>query len=343
MRRLYAGVGPLHGRLARAGARGARRARLLDDTLVIVTSDHGENLGEGGLVGHAFSLDDRLIRVPFVDGRPASPLDARARLADLPRVLADALGLDDHPWQRPRRGAAVSAGRPADPARRPARRPARSPPGASTRRPRGGSRRRSRRRATAAFKLVRQGDDRVAATTCDADPLEAAPLATVPAGDEARVAALRTALDHPSVWAAPEATHPARHGRPRRGRGARAPDAHARLPLSSAPEVAGRPRAAGRARTSHVAASGHRRRRPRARARGHRRGPLPVLDQAQRARITSERGDRRRERPQRVPRQAEPAEQPRAGRRRAAPGSRPSPPATPPRTPRARTRRAAAR
>ena len=42
----------------------------LDDTLVIVCSDHGENFGEGGLVGHAFSLDDRLTRVPFVVGGP---------------------------------------------------------------------------------------------------------------------------------------------------------------------------------------------------------------------------------------------------------------------------------
>ena len=30
---------------------------LLDETLVIATSDHGENLGENRLFGHAFSLD----------------------------------------------------------------------------------------------------------------------------------------------------------------------------------------------------------------------------------------------------------------------------------------------
>ena len=38
--------------------------KLLDDTQVVVTSDHGENFGEGGLCGHSFSLDDRSIRVP---------------------------------------------------------------------------------------------------------------------------------------------------------------------------------------------------------------------------------------------------------------------------------------
>ncbi|MGH2951471.1 MAG: sulfatase, partial [Solirubrobacterales bacterium] len=42
------------------------RSALLDETLVIVTSDHGENFGENGYMAHAFSLDDRLIRVPLI-------------------------------------------------------------------------------------------------------------------------------------------------------------------------------------------------------------------------------------------------------------------------------------
>jgi arylsulfatase A-like enzyme len=74
-------------------------ARLLGDTQVIVTSDHGENFGEGGLTGHTFSLDDRLIRIPFVT---AGPLDLAAgpvlTLADVPRLLADAAGIPEHPW-----------------------------------------------------------------------------------------------------------------------------------------------------------------------------------------------------------------------------------------------------
>jgi len=45
---------------------------ILDDTLVIVTSDHGENFGEGGLIGHGFSLDERLVHVPFVASGPGS-------------------------------------------------------------------------------------------------------------------------------------------------------------------------------------------------------------------------------------------------------------------------------
>ena len=73
---------------------------LLDDTQVIVTSDHGENLGESGLIGHAFSLDNRLLRIPFVTG---GPLDLAASgplsLAGVPQRLAEALDIDDHPWQ----------------------------------------------------------------------------------------------------------------------------------------------------------------------------------------------------------------------------------------------------
>ncbi|MDQ4048659.1 MAG: sulfatase-like hydrolase/transferase, partial [Actinomycetota bacterium] len=72
---------------------------LLDDTLVIVTSDHGENLGENRLFGHAFSLDERLTNVPFVAAGPGAPEERSARsLADLPRVVASAAGVAGHPY-----------------------------------------------------------------------------------------------------------------------------------------------------------------------------------------------------------------------------------------------------
>ena len=72
---------------------------LLDDTLVIVTSDHGENLGENRLFGHAFSLDERLTHVPFVAAGPGAPEDESARsLADLPQIVASAAGLTGHPY-----------------------------------------------------------------------------------------------------------------------------------------------------------------------------------------------------------------------------------------------------
>jgi arylsulfatase A-like enzyme len=71
---------------------------LLDDTLVVVTSDHGENFGENGLMAHAFSLDERLTHVPLVAAGPgASELSDLVSLADLPRALARAAGIS-HPW-----------------------------------------------------------------------------------------------------------------------------------------------------------------------------------------------------------------------------------------------------
>src|SRR5207244_1813506 len=67
----------------------------LDDTIVIITSDHGENLGEGRRFGHAFSLDNRLLHVPLVSAGPvALDFDAVVSLADVPRVLFQCLDLD---------------------------------------------------------------------------------------------------------------------------------------------------------------------------------------------------------------------------------------------------------
>lgn len=75
------------------------RAGLLEDTLVIVTSDHGENFGEGGLIGHAMSLDERLLHVPFLAAGPGSQaFEGMKSLAELPARIAAAVGLEDHPW-----------------------------------------------------------------------------------------------------------------------------------------------------------------------------------------------------------------------------------------------------
>jgi len=75
------------------------RAGVLDDTVVIVTSDHGENFGENELIGHAFSLDDRLIRVPFIARGPGAAACQLTSLGDLASVVAALAGLEDHPWQ----------------------------------------------------------------------------------------------------------------------------------------------------------------------------------------------------------------------------------------------------
>ena len=83
-------------------------AGVLDDTIVVVTSDHGENLGEGELIGHAFSLDNRLIRIPFISSHALAPPEHVLGLTDLPRLVAEAVGLADHPWSDGERSPAVA-------------------------------------------------------------------------------------------------------------------------------------------------------------------------------------------------------------------------------------------
>ena len=73
---------------------------LLANTMVIVTSDHGEHLGERQLFGHGRSLYRPLVDVPLVivppSGRPSRP-DVRApvSLRDLPATVADLAGLGE--------------------------------------------------------------------------------------------------------------------------------------------------------------------------------------------------------------------------------------------------------
>ncbi|NJB68688.1 arylsulfatase A-like enzyme [Desulfobaculum xiamenense] len=61
-----------------------RRAGLYDDSLVVVTSDHGEELGDHGGWGHGFKLYDEHVRVPLWMRMPGRLPDAR--------VVPDAVG-----------------------------------------------------------------------------------------------------------------------------------------------------------------------------------------------------------------------------------------------------------
>lgn len=98
----------------------------LAGTLIVVTSDHGEHLGEHGLTGHRYSLYEGLLRVPLVirapgrlaPGRSAAPVTnadlfttllvlcgieppARPRSLDVRAVPADRARLAEYPGDFP--------------------------------------------------------------------------------------------------------------------------------------------------------------------------------------------------------------------------------------------------
>jgi len=71
---------------------------VLDDTVVIVTSDHGESLGEHGLLDHMFSLHRTLLHVPLVVRAPGAMarggvVTETVRLEDVPATVLDLCGL----------------------------------------------------------------------------------------------------------------------------------------------------------------------------------------------------------------------------------------------------------
>ena len=83
-------LGQLLDELARRGS--------LDNTLVVITSDHGEHFGEHGLRSHAVSLYRQLIQVPlmvlFGDRVPAAQrVSETVGLLDLPATILELAGL----------------------------------------------------------------------------------------------------------------------------------------------------------------------------------------------------------------------------------------------------------
>jgi len=86
-----AGIGRLLAALAQRG--------LEDDTLVIVTADHGEEFFGRGWLGHTRTLYDEVIHVPLVIRVPGSGarkrvVDAPVSLASLAPTILDYLGID---------------------------------------------------------------------------------------------------------------------------------------------------------------------------------------------------------------------------------------------------------
>jgi arylsulfatase A-like enzyme len=175
---------------------------LLDDTLVLVTSDHGENFGEGGLLAHSMSLDDRLLHVPAVAAGPgAEHFAGLGSVAELPRALAAVAGIEDHPYRDDDLpGVAVAQ---FDPPVRPPDDPRTAKAIREWELDEEGVARLTSPMIAAAdgdLKLVVRGDVE-AFYALEADPLEARPL-QADAVDPAAAQRLRDALAHPGVTAA---------------------------------------------------------------------------------------------------------------------------------------------
>jgi arylsulfatase A-like enzyme len=72
-------------------------ANEFEDTVFVVTSDHGENIGDHGMMDHQYCLYDTLLHVPLIvhggefdDGQ----VDDLVQLTDLAPTLLDAAGID---------------------------------------------------------------------------------------------------------------------------------------------------------------------------------------------------------------------------------------------------------
>lgn len=77
--------------------RGLKKAGLRDQTAVVVTSDHGEQLGDHGRWAHGPDLHEELIRVPLVLCGPGlgapQPIDRQVELLGLAPTLLELLGI----------------------------------------------------------------------------------------------------------------------------------------------------------------------------------------------------------------------------------------------------------
>ncbi len=79
-----------------------RETGCLDNTLVIVTADHGENLGEHNLLNHQYCVYDTLLHVPLVIRYPAlfargQRMTALVQTLDLFATMLEVAGVDPQP------------------------------------------------------------------------------------------------------------------------------------------------------------------------------------------------------------------------------------------------------
>jgi len=102
VRRLYRGDVAEADRLLGCLLELLRERDLLDDAVLVVVSDHGENLGDHGYVDHQFGVFETLLAVPLVVRAPGR-LEAGTRsdpvvLTDLYATVLDAAGVTGEPF-----------------------------------------------------------------------------------------------------------------------------------------------------------------------------------------------------------------------------------------------------
>lgn len=69
-----------------------RRLGVLDDTLIVVTADHGESLFDDGFLGHGHMLNDPQTRIPFILSDPGVALGRPIGLTDMRAIILRAAG-----------------------------------------------------------------------------------------------------------------------------------------------------------------------------------------------------------------------------------------------------------
>lgn len=79
-------IAALLGRLSRLG--------VLDDSLIVVTADHGESLFDDGFLGHGHMLNAQQTRIPFILSDPGIALPSPLGLADMRNIILRAAGAE---------------------------------------------------------------------------------------------------------------------------------------------------------------------------------------------------------------------------------------------------------
>lgn len=79
-----------------------QRSGALENTIVIITADHGEELGEHGRWGHAYGLHGEIVHVPLVMFGPGVPagrrVDEPVSVRNIAATVADMAGLPEAPF-----------------------------------------------------------------------------------------------------------------------------------------------------------------------------------------------------------------------------------------------------